>query len=146
MADTNTILRELVAVKRAIAIVEQITGYEKYGDMGEVEIQNEAEDVFLRDEFDRIVNGLDDAKSRIEYLMLPISETGTLFRNSNGRYETEKGNEYTCGCRIEYLSVAEDEYEHTKWCRSSVEHDGNDYYIVGERNLSLDGLLVRVRG
>lgn len=145
MVDTKTVLAELHTIKRAISNVVQMTGYAEYGDMSEVSIECETEDFFLRDEFNLIIDKLADMQARIEYLMLPVVETSTLSRNSRDRFETPSGYELTCGCGIEYLHTAEDENDHTKWCRSSVEHNGKDYYIVGERDLSLSGLLVRIR-
>jgi len=55
-------------------------------------------------------------------------------------------HEYTCGNTIEFLYY--DSYdEREKWAVSSVEHDGTDYYITGNRykEVKLDGLTVRVR-
>lgn len=87
-----------------------------------------------------------DEQSRISFLFRPIIETGIIYQNSTGRYETASGYEYTCGYGIEYLKVSEDEYEPTQWCRSRVEHNGENYYIVGDTKMSLDGLTVRIRG
>lgn len=93
-------------------------------------------DNFLCNEIERIIDKLADEQSRISFLFRPIVETGTVYKNSNGRYETASGYEYTCGCGIEYLKLAEDEYKPIQWCRSRVEHNGENYYIVGNQKTS----------
>ncbi|WP_313523850.1 DUF5348 domain-containing protein [Anaerotignum sp.] len=147
MVKTSEVLQELQTISRAIDKVMRITGFKEYGDMSCLEINEEnADDTFLRNEMERIIDKLADEQSRINFLFRPIIETGNIYQNSSGRYETASGYEYTCGYDIEYLKLAEDEYEPTQWCRSRVEHNGESYYIVGDKKMSLDGLTVRIRG
>ena len=147
MVKTNEVLQELQLIGRAIDKVMRMTGYKEYGDMSYLETdKGSPNDIFLSNEMERMMEKLADEECRIRYLFLPIVETGTLHQNGNGRYETESGYEYTCGYGIEYLKPAEDEYEPTRWCRSRVEHNGECYYIVGDKKTTLDGLTVRIRG
>ena len=51
---------------------------------------------------------------------------------------------YCCGSPIEAL-VTDDRYDVPYWVRTSVEHDGTDYYLVGHRDVCMEGLTVRIR-
>ena len=147
MVKTKEVLQELQLIGRAIEKVMRMTGYKEYGDMSYLETdEKNANDLFLSHEMEKMIEKLAGGQSHINYLFRPIIEIGCLHQNSGGRYETESGYEYTCGYGIEYLKPPEDEYEPTRWCRSRVEHNGERYYIVGDKKTTLDGLTVRIRG
>ena len=68
-----------------------------------------------------------------------------LHRNESRRYETDGGHYYTCGSPIEAL--VEDGYRDVPyWVRTTLEHNGKDYFLVGYGSVEMDGLTVRVRG
>jgi hypothetical protein len=65
----------------------------------------------------------------------------------------ENGHEFTSGCGIEYMATDDLYCRYNKdgeyvsipyWCSSRVEHNGNDYYMVG-CNKPLEGMKVRYR-
>ena len=58
---------------------------------------------------------------------------GKLFRNPDGRYAIDEWRFFTCGTVIE-LRI------HGEWVKTSIEHDGNDYYAVGFKGITLEGL------
>ncbi len=86
------------------------------------------------------------SQNLFEYLDLEIKYESKLFPNDDDRYEMEKGDYFTCGSIIEYLSNDDRYSDYPFWRKSKVESDGNKYYIVDEPKVSLSGLLVRVRG
>lgn len=104
---------------------------------------------FLVTELGRISDNLIEAHKKLEYLKKQAKTPQSLHKNERGRYETEN-REYTCGDRVEYLADIrvdnEDGEPETmqEWRISRIEHDGNDYYIVGNSS-SLEGILVRER-
>ena len=59
-------------------------------------------------------------------------------------YRTAKGHFYDCRSSIEAL-VTDEYHEVPYWTRTTVEHNGEDYYLVGYKGLSMKGLTVRVR-
>ncbi len=69
---------------------------------------------------------------------------GYLLKNSCGRYCLFMNNgqtiELTCGSSIELL-IPDD--KGVKVYKSSIEHDGNDYYAVGHHDVNLQGMLAR---
>lgn len=69
---------------------------------------------------------------------------GQLLKNSRGRYESGDGHEYTSGSGIE-VEIYDSFDERYNWEWASVEHDGTDYYIVGHKDVKMDGLKVRRR-
>ena len=79
----------------------------------------------------------------LDYLHCPVDEESTLFLNSQGNFECSF-HTFHCGDRIEFYLYDVD-YESYKWCTSRVEHDGEKYYIVGHRNVDMNGLRVRNR-
>ena len=147
MKTTNEIIDELIAISKGIDKVSEMTGYVEFGDMSLLDIdRTDAEDLFLYNEFNRIVDSLADIQGNIDYLNLPVKYVSKLFRNMEGKYETEQGEYYPVGRLIEYMSYDENHHEYSFWRKSRVEHDGVNYYIVAEPKLSLQGLTVRVRG
>lgn len=124
--------------------------FQEYGDLSGIEYDpRDPEQRLLVSEYQRILELLGEAQGRLEYLQRPTGGLLPLHKNERGRYETTE-REYTSGGGIEYLQDVEiysdGEPETVKeWRRSRVEHDGKDYYIVGERQTPLDGLIVRER-
>ena len=147
MKKQNEIMSELKAISRSINKVAELTGYAEFGDMSLLDIdRTDAGDLFLSNELNRIVDSLADIQGNIDYMSLPIKYESTLFRNMEGKYETHSAHWYSCGSVIEYCSNDESNHEYPFWRKSRLEHDGKDYYIVAERQLPLQGLIVRVRG
>ena len=103
-----------------------------------------AEELFLLDELKGVMRAFQDVQDKLSYLSRPIKETSRLSRNRSDRYETYHGHCYTCGSRIEAL-VSDNRHDSPYWTRTSVEHDGSDYYLVGHKEVDMDGLTVRVR-
>ena len=83
------------------------------------------------------------AVDKLEYTRRSIIGMSQLHKNSSGRYEDDF-YEYTCGSRIEFLLT--ENCNTPRWVVSHIEGDDNgDYYIVGYKKLSMDGLETRIR-
>lgn len=121
------------------------TGFESYEELDRVKFdQDDINERFLIKEFTSIISKLESVSRDISYLDAAIGEEYTLHKNSYGRYETPE-HEYSCGNTIEF-KYYDDFDERDKWTVSRVEHNGDDYYIVGHRSLIMEGLTVRHRG
>ena len=121
------------------------TEYHKYGELSNVDFNREdANDLFLNDQLTTIMVELDDIKRKIDYLNLPIKYESTLSQNTNNQYQTTRGDEYHCGSTIEYLYI-DSLGDPAQWRLSRVEHKNGDYYILGNPNQVLEGLVVRIR-
>ncbi len=147
MIEANVVMNKVFTIKNDIKRLIKETDYFDGEGLSEVNLNLEhPNDIFLNSELNRIFYDLEKAQRRIEYLERPIKYESTLFLNEDGRYETEKGDYFTSGSMIEYLSNDERYSDFPFWKKSSIESDSGTYYIVGEPDLSLSGLLVRVRG
>lgn len=143
----NDVLQDLSRISYSIDSLVKTTGYEEGQYLEKLDINhNDPQGVFMNDEINRILDTLTSIQGNMDYLKRPVKHEGTLFRNSFGKYETQSGHWYSCGSVIEYLCHDERRNDYPFWRKASVEHNGNDYYITGDNQISLDGLLVRVRG
>lgn len=136
---------KLYNVNREIQEILRACKYEDYDDLSGLKINyDDPNERFLWNELRGVVQHLDEVSRDMSYLARPITGEYTLHKNNRGRYECS-AHEYTSGNGIEFFYY--DEYdERYTWLASRVEHDGNDYYIVGCKGLSLEGLKVRRRG
>lgn len=145
MADVYEILEQVRKISDEINHLLVESKYKDYRDLSGLNINHQDGDqLFILHELCTIMNNLSDAKERINYLFRPIEEIGNLYKNEVGRYETKTGDYYTCGKSIEALVMDED-HDVPYWVRTRIEHDGADYYLVGYKHISLEGLPVRIR-
>lgn len=83
-----------------------------------------------------------DAYNLLKRLNEPVKAEGYLQKNANGRYEVD-GIELTSGSYVEYFDEDEDG---GRYLPSSLEHNGDDYYIVDlGQEKSIQGLQVRIK-
>ena len=134
----------------------QLSQYTDYNDLSGLHADRKnAEHLLLLSEYRGVCDRLEWINDTLEYLNRPIAETGVLHRNERKRYEIKGGREWSCGHIIEFLcnddchsyyNEETDDYENVPyWAVSSVEHNGDDYYIVRYPKIQIEGLTVRVR-
>ena len=153
MGTIKELQEEMQKLSSQIATVLSISKYRDYDDLSGIEYStNNPDDLSLVDEYRSILCKLSDVQYDLEYLNKPVLFEDTLILRSDGRYGTRNNNTYyTSGSRIEFLINQEvlDEDGHftdkPTWRTSTVEHNGNDYFIVGYKDVDLNGLKVRVR-
>lgn len=133
--------QELNTINQVLKDILKRSRFNEYSDLSGLEYDSDSpEELLLVDELQDVLYRLDEASNIITYLNKPIRKKGILAKSCNGRY-TYDGRELTCGCCIEALVPEDDRH---KWISTRIEHDGNDYYLVGYKG-SLSGLLVRER-
>lgn len=130
--------RLLPQMKRVVKMMEEVEE-----DWPEHFERLDPDDQFQRHMFYFITENLKNAQRTIEIIKAPVVSRGKLYKNSSGRYEYEKGNYFTSGCPIEFLN--EEEGRDPSWIYSRVEHNGEDYYIIGYPEVRMNGLHVRIR-
>lgn len=144
MENLKDLVNELYNVNMKIKQIVKASQFEEYDDLSGLNYDSsDPDDAFLLAELRGILEKLDDASRNIDYITRPVKGVYTLHKNRNGRYECS-AREFTSGSSIEFYYY-NDFYERYEWAASRVEHDGNDYYIVGYSNLVLEGLMVRLR-
>lgn len=145
MTTLQTVLEETTKLNHSIRRLLRLSTYNKYDDLSGLDMNlMDPEQILVRDELRLVMDKLADVEDLITYLNSPIQEVSRLHRNSQGKYETASGRYYCCGSRIEAL-VTDEYHDGPYWTRTSVEHDGEDYYLVGNKDVSMNGLTVRVR-
>ena len=145
MADLQMALSEAVKLNRSITQFLKFSTYTDYDDLSGLDIDfADGEQLLLLDELRRITDKLADVQEYISYLTRPVTEVSRLRKGIAGKYRTAKGHFYDCRSSIEAL-VTDEYHEVPYWTRTIVEHNGEDYYLVGYKDLPMDGLRVRVR-
>lgn len=144
MNDLENLLSSASNLSNRIGDLINKSTYLEYDDLSGLNIDyDDPEQLLLLDEFKSILDNLENAKENIDYLNRPIVYTGILHKNSRGRYEV--GNkEFTSGSGIEALFY-DNFYGKERWVKTSVEHNGEDYYLVGYKKIKMEGLKVRIR-
>ena len=138
-------LVQMKGLKCRIDDILSVTTYDEHADLRGLHAdRKDSEQLFQLREMQRIMRRLADIGGSIEYLFRPVLETSTLHRDENGEYRTGKGYCYRSGSLIEAL-LQEDPHEAPCWVQTKVEHDGEDYYLMGYEDISMEGLSVRVR-
>ena len=156
MHSLNEIFSMVSNLNYSIGDVLKKSGYEDCNDLSLLQYDcTDPDQLFLLDQLSMILERLEYVHDRIHYIDRPVEYSGSLTKNSSGRYELPNGTYFTCGSSIEcliddsyheHLNKVNDEYENVPyWYKTSVEHDGNDYYLVGRKDIPLQGLTVRVR-
>lgn len=149
MADKTPkeILNELKALAHTIREMEKATTYDVYGDCSGLNTDGaDPDSVEMEYGLAGIMEHLYQARMGIERLSSPVQYESRLYKNSAGKYEDNHGKLYSCGSAIEFFDKGDPDCgARARWIISRVEHDGNNYYIVGYRHLPLDRALTRVR-
>lgn len=150
----NEILPEVEKLRKDIIGLLVKADYMSYDDLSGIEYdKTDPEQLFLIDKLCQVFYDLDNACSTLNHLSRTIKTEGILRKKSNGRYELN-GSELTSGNGIEYLATDDrhhvydnsGSYQQVAYWRSSrIEHNGADYYIVGDSDIKLDGLRARIR-
>ena len=145
MADLQMVLSEATKLNQHITQSLKFSTYPEYNDLSGLDIDfHDGEQILIWDELRRIMDKLADVQEYISYLTRPITEVSRLRKGTAGKYRTAKGRYYDCCSSIEALVT--DEYHNVPyWTRTTVEHNGEDYYLVGYKGLPMGGLRVRVR-
>lgn len=145
MADLQAALSEAIELNRSISQFLKFSAYLNCNDLSGLDIDfSDGEQLLLLDELRHITDKLADVQEYISYLTRPVTEVSRLRKGTAGKYRTAKGHFYDCRSSIEAL-VTDEYHEVPYWTRTVVEHNGEDYYLVGHKGLSMKGLTVRVR-
>lgn len=152
MINITELTEELKKLEKQITTVLSISNYRGYDDLSNIEYSKTPDNLLLIEEYRSILYRLSDIQYDIEYLNKPIEFEDTLILKDDGRYGCKNHSMYyTSGTLIEFLyydEVLNDEGFFSTlpmWRCGRVEHNGNDYYIVGYSDVDLNNLKVRVR-
>lgn len=105
--------------------------------------RTQPDDLYLRGMFYQIQDKLNDARRLIRFAVAPVLKEGILLKRPDGRYGLQDGTYFSSSGSIEYLHT--EPGEDSRWVSSRIEHNGEDYCIIGRKELPLQGLLVRIK-
>ena len=143
--DLDMTLAMMKGMKNWIDDMLDATTYDDHADLRGLNAdQKDSDQLFQLRELQAIMGKLADISDSIAYLFRPVQEISTLHKDENGEYRTEKGYCYRSGILIEVL-IQGDSNEIPRWVQTRVEHDGEDYYLLGHDDIPMEGLRVRVR-
>ena len=102
---------------------------------------------FLKESACLLLDPLEEMHNLLSYLETPVSPEYVLEEFENGRYgyQNENGSrrEFSCGQTLEARIT--DRFGCLRWVKTMMEHDGDDYFLMGHRSVPLAGLTVRER-
>lgn len=132
----------------AVSLLKETSFHSREGLGGSVRpLQEPAEDIFLRDLTENMLESLELLHEEFNYIKSPVCGEYQLELFPNGRYgffdKNGKIHVLSCGKTIEVKIM--DRYGRLRWARSRIEHDGSDYYLWGHLSIPLTGLTVRER-
>lgn len=143
--EINTVLEEIAELKIQIDDILRSSTYDEHADLRGLHVdRKDSDQLFLLKQIRSIMRKLADAGCSIEYLSRPVREVSSLHQNEEGEYVTGQGYPYRSGSLIEVL-LQDDSHEVPCWTLTKVEHDGEDYYLVGYEEIPMEGLNVRVK-
>lgn len=153
--DLSDIMREVTELNVKIKQILYHADFEFADDLSEIEFdRTDAEQLFLVDHLRNILTNLEKVSNCIDYLSKPVSIEGILHKNENGYYEVN-GKRLPAGRGLDYLAT--DDYHCIRnengefinvpyWRSGRIEHNGNDYYMVGApTDIKLEGLKIRIK-
>ena len=110
-------------------------------------LRDPAEDIFLREFTENLLESLELLHEELTYLGSPVSREYRLELFPDGRYgffdRDGTARRLSCGKVIEAKIL--DRYGRERWTRCRVEHAGSDYYLWGHMDIPLAGLTIRER-
>lgn len=152
MKNINELFIELKKIDGSLRSVLKESKFYEYDDLSGLDFDKaDPEQRFLQEELRQALDCLEKADRIIKNLEAPIRYSGKLRKQSNGRYSLD-GRELSSGYCIEVLAPCEyydckkDDYvEGREWVSTRIEHNGDDYYLVGYSKVKMDGLEARIR-
>lgn len=109
---------------------------------------SDPDELFLYNELRDLMSLLCRIHRELIYLDLPCGDTHVLRLFPNGRYGYQDlpfDNERTFSCGAPVEALINDDNGNPCWVSSRIEHNGNDYYLYGYRDITLNGLMIRER-
>lgn len=105
-------------------------------------------DRFLKENAELLLDPLDEMHWFLSYLNAPVSPEYVLQKFPNGRYgyldKEGRSHIFTCGQILE--ARVRDRFGCQHWVKTSIEHNGFDYFLAGHSSVPLAGLTIRKRG
>ena len=149
MMTFDDVFEQLHAIDRAAASLLKAAGFHPDEGIGGAvrPLKDPAQDIFLREFTDNMLESLHLLHEEFAYLKSPVSAEYRLEPFPDGHYgfldKDGKAHSLSCGKTIEVK--IRDRHGRQRWTRCRVEHNGSEYYLWGHPGVPLTGLAVRER-
>ena len=145
----HDVFEQLASIDKADTSLLKAAGF--HPDEGLLEavppLRDPAEDLFLRDLTENMLESLAQLHEEFTYLKSPVCGEFLLKPFPDGRYgfSDKAGRVHSLSCGRTIEAKIHDRYGRPCWRRCRIEHDGSDYYLWGHSDITLNGLTVRER-
>lgn len=135
---------KLCCLVKEVYNLERDTGYLLDNEATKLEINNyNASEVFEKEEASRLLAKLEECCRKAAYLISPIQHEGEIEQLASGQYELD-GEILESGTRVE-VKLYDEEADRYHFVYSTIEHDGQGYYLTCNGSRELAGLEARLR-
>lgn len=145
----NDVFEQLHVIDKTAASLLKAAGFHSDEGLGEAvrPMRNSAEDIFLRELTENMLEYLELLHEELAYLGSPVSGEYRLEPFPDGRYGffDKDGTTHSLSCGKTIEAKIHDRYGRQRWAKCRIEHDGSDYYLWGHMDIPLAGLTVRER-
>ena len=146
MKSLSQIMDQAIVLKSEISKLLLASTYKECSDLSGLDINHgDSEQLLQLEALRDITEKLADVETTLEYMSLPVQESGQLKKNADGKYATGNGYVLHAGSVVEAL-IVDGIYDVPYWAIDRVEHDGSDYCLDKNSYVGMDGLVVRIRG
>ena len=142
----ETLLEEASDLNQRIkAILTESGFYKTYGlDTVDFDADN-MDHLYAMEHLERCMERLKNVSTELDHVTGAVLYEGRLHKNAAGRYGIGD-YELSAGAHLEYISRDDRHDGKPYWKYSQIEHYGEDYCLTAEKELSLEGLYVRIKG
>ncbi len=142
----EALLEEAGSLNRQIkALLKESGFYEAYG-LDTVDYdENNMEHLYAMEHLERCMERLKNVSMELDHVTGTVLYEGRLHRNASGRYGIGD-YDLSAGAHLEYISLDDRHGGKPYWKYSQIERRGEDYCLTAERDVSLEGLYVRIKG
>lgn len=136
--------RRALDIVRKIYDLENDTGYlyENHATKLEANTSNPSE-LFDLTQANKALGMLEACSKHIAYAASPIQHEGEIVKNEYDQYELD-GVTLECGTRFEVL-LYDDNEERYQYTYTTIEHDGQSYFLTCNGQRDITGLEARMR-
>ena len=135
---------KLYCTVQAIIEFEKATGFVYDNTASELEIdKSNPSEVFELIEANKLLRQLENCAIKASYLLSEVQHEGKIAKTSYDQYELD-GVTLECGTALEVLlwNNQEERYQYTY---TTIEHNGEGYYLTCNGSKELEGLKARLR-
>lgn len=141
----ETLLEEASDLNQRIKAILTESGFYKTYGLDTVDFdEDNMNHLYAMEHLERCMERLKNVSTELDHVTGAILYEGRLHKNAAGRYGIGD-YDLSAGAHLEYISRDDRHGGKPYWKYSQIEHCGEDYCLTTEKELSLEGLYVRIK-